>query len=126
MEDYLTYYEGKRVLVTGGAGAIGSNLVKKLVELDAFVLVLDDLSSGYSWNLPQNAKNMLFIKGDVADDVDLKRVFNEEPKVIFHLAAFFANQNSVDYPEKDLRSNGFGILKLLESLKQMRVVLLTI
>lgn len=117
MDDYLKYYKDKKILVTGGAGAIGSNLVKKLVELDAFVIVLDDLSSGYLWNLPQNSKNMLFIKGDVADDIDLKRVFNEEPEVIFHLAAFFANQNSVDYPEKDLRTNGLGILKLLQYCK---------
>ncbi len=114
MDDYLLYYKSKKVLVTGGAGAIGSNLVKKLVKLDAFVFVLDDLTSGYTWNLPQDAKNMLFIKGDVADDGDLKRIFNEEPEIIFHLAAFFANQNSVDYPEKDLRTNGFGILKMLE------------
>ena len=114
MEEYLSYYKDKKVLVTGGAGAIGSNLVKKLVELDTFVIVLDNLSSGYKWNLPQNAGNMLFIEGDMAEDIDLKRVFNEEPDLIFHLAAFFANQNSVDYPEKDLRTNGLGILKLLE------------
>lgn len=117
MNSYLEYYKHKRVLVTGGAGAIGSNLVKKLIELDAVIFVLDDLSSGYLWNLPQNAKNMLFIKGDITEDIDLKRVFNEELEIIFHLAAFFANQNSVDYPEKDLRTNGLGILKLLEYCK---------
>jgi nucleoside-diphosphate-sugar epimerase len=50
----------------------------------------------------------------VANDIDLKRVFNEKPAVIFHLAAFFANQNSIDYPEKDLRTNGLGMLKMLE------------
>lgn len=117
MEKYLEYYEGKRVIVTGGAGAVGSNLTKKLLSLKAFVIVIDDLSSGYEWNLPQDDKNLLFIKGDIANDVDLKRVFNEEPELIFHLAAFFANQNSVDYPEKDLRTNGFGTLKLLEYAK---------
>lgn len=112
--DYLSYYKGKRVLVTGGAGAVGSNLVKKLVELGSFVVVIDNLSSGYTWLLPQDSSNLLFIKGDITNDIDLKRVFNEEPEVIFHLAAFFANQNSVDYPEKDLMVNGLGILKLLE------------
>ena len=44
----------------------------------------------------------------------LKRVFNEAPTHIYHLAAFFANQNSVDYPERDLHVNGMGTLKLLE------------
>lgn len=115
--DYLDYYKGKRVLVTGGAGAVGSNLVRRLVELGAFVIVLDNLSSGYAWLLPQDAPNLLFVEGDVTNDVDLKRVFNEEPHVVFHLAAFFANQNSVDYPEKDLIVNGLGTLKLLEYCK---------
>lgn len=117
MVDYLNYYSDKRVLVTGGAGAVGSQLTKKLIELGAFVIVIDNLSSGYTWNLPQDTKNLLFVEGDITSDIDLKRVFGEEPKIIFHLAAFFANQNSVDYPEKDLWTNGFGTLKLLEYAK---------
>ncbi|WP_371803609.1 NAD-dependent epimerase/dehydratase family protein [Candidatus Lokiarchaeum ossiferum] len=114
MEEYLNYYKNKRIIVTGGAGAIGSNLIRKLLEIEAFVIVVDDLSSGYKWNLPQNSPNMLFIQGDISDDIILKRLFNEKPDLVFHLAAFFANQNSVDYPEKDLTTNGFGTLKLLE------------
>ncbi|UYP48025.1 GDP-L-fucose synthase [Candidatus Lokiarchaeum ossiferum] len=114
MEEYLKHYSSKRIIVTGGAGAIGSNLIRKLLELDAFVIVVDDLSSGYKWNLPQDSQNMLFIEGDISDDIILKRLFNEKPDMLFHLAAFFANQNSVDYPEKDLNTNGFGTLKLLE------------
>ncbi|MFX1255212.1 MAG: NAD-dependent epimerase/dehydratase family protein [Promethearchaeota archaeon] len=113
MEEYLSYYKDKRILVTGGAGAVGSRLVRELLKVNAFVIVLDNLSSGYEWNLPDDP-SLLFVKGDVVNDIDLKRVFNEEPDLIFHLAAFFANQNSVDYPEKDLMTNGFGTLKLLE------------
>ena len=113
MEKYLEHYKGKNVLITGGAGSIGSNLVRKLLKLNSFVIVLDNLSSGYTWNLPQN-NNMLFVKGDVTNDVDLKRVFSERPDIVFHLAAFFANQNSVDYPENDLKTNGLGTLKLME------------
>jgi len=48
MEKYLEQYKGKNVLVTGGAGAIGSRLVRKLLELNSFVIVLDNLSSGYT------------------------------------------------------------------------------
>lgn len=114
MSKYLDAYEGKKVLITGGAGAIGSQLTRKLLDLGATVIVLDNLSSGYEWSLPGDADNLLFIQGDVANDIDLKRVFSEELDIIFHLAAFFANQNSIDYPEKDLRTNGLGILKLLE------------
>jgi nucleoside-diphosphate-sugar epimerase len=117
MEEYLEYYNGKRVIVTGGAGSVGSNLVRKLISLNAFVIVIDDLSSGYEWNLPQKATNLLFIKGDISNDIDLKRIFGEDPNLVFHLAAFFANQNSVDYPERDLQTNGFGTLKLLEYAK---------
>lgn len=114
MENYKKYYKGKTILVTGGAGAIGSNLVRELAEADAeLVIILDNLSSSYAWNIP-SMSNVMFVKGDVTNDVDLKRVFKEEPEVVFHLAAFFANQNSVDFPEKDLETNGLGILKLLE------------
>ena len=113
MDKYLSYYEGKKVLVTGGAGAIGSRLIRRLLELKSFVIVLDNLSSGYIWNLP-DSNELLFVKEDITNDVDLKRVFNEKPDLVFHLAAFFANQNSVDYPERDLHTNGLGTLKLLE------------
>jgi len=113
-EEYLSAYKDEVVLVTGGAGAIGTNFCAALSDADAkMVIVLDDLSSGYTWNIPQR-KNIMFVKGCVTDDIYLKRVFFEQPKYVFHLAAFFANQNSVDYPEKDINVNGLGTLKLLE------------
>ena len=113
-KEYLNHYKDEIVLVTGGAGAIGSNLVRSLSDTQArLILILDDLSSGYTWNIPRKP-NILFVRGSVTDDVVLKRVFFEQPKYVFHLAAFFANQNSVDYPEKDLEVNGQGTLKLLE------------
>ncbi len=114
MTEYQDYYQGKVVLVTGGAGAIGSNLTAALARAGAkCVIILDNLSSSCTWNIP-SLGNVMFVRGDVADDVTLKRVFFERPHVIFHLAAFFANQNSVDYPEKDLATNGMGTLKLLQ------------
>ena len=108
-------YEGKVVLVTGGAGAIGSSLCRKLADLGAKVIILDNLSSAYKWNIP-NAKNIVFVKGSVLDDEMLKRVFKfkEKPDYVFHLAAHFANQNSVDNPETDLMVNGLGTLKVLQ------------
>lgn len=107
-------YDGETILVTGGAGCIGSNLCKTLAELHAHkVIILDNLSSAYEWNIPQ-ADNVEFVKGDILNDEDLKRVFKEKPSYVFHLAAHFANQNSVDSPETDLMVNGLGILKTLE------------
>ena len=113
MEEYKQFYKGKTVLVTGGAGAIGSNLIRELAELGAHVIVVDDLSSGQIWNVPSVA-NVLFVKGSILDEVILKRVFFERPQIVFHLAAFFANQNSVDHPERDLMVNGMGTLRMLE------------
>lgn len=111
--DYLSFYKDKTILVTGGAGAIGSNLCRRLAELGAKVIILDDLSSGVSWNVP-SLPGVLFIEGDILDEVKLKRIFFERPQIVFHLAAFFANQNSVDHPERYLLVNGMGTLRLLE------------
>jgi nucleoside-diphosphate-sugar epimerase len=106
-------YQGKTVLVTGGAGCVGSNLTRKLAELAEKVIILDNLSSAYEWNIPP-ADNIQFVEGDILNDEELKRVFKEQPDMVFHLAAHFANQNSVDNPEKDLMVNGIGILKVLQ------------
>jgi len=113
MDNYLEHYQGRSVLVTGGAGAIGSNLTRRLTELGAQVVILDDLSSSERWNVP-SLPGILFVEGDILDEVKLKRVFFERPRMVFHLAAFFANQNSVDHPERDLMVNGMGTLRLLE------------
>ncbi len=113
MTSYKDSYKGRTVLVTGGAGAIGSNLTRTLAELGAQVIILDDLSSAERWNVP-SLPGVMFVEGDVLDEIKLKRVFFDRPSVIFHLAAFFANQNSLDHPEKDLMVNGMGTLRLLE------------
>jgi UDP-glucose 4-epimerase len=114
MKDIYNAYKDKTVLVTGGAGSIGGNLSRKLIELGVRkVVILDDLSSAYEWNIPK-ASNVTFIKGSILDDAILRRSFKEKPDMVFHLAAHFANQNSVDNPEKDLMVNGLGILKVLE------------
>lgn len=101
----------KVVLVTGGAGTIGCNLAVALLDQDCKVIVVDDLSSGQRGNVPTKAT---FIEGSIMDDNILEKAFSHEPKIIFHLAANFANKNSVDHPEKDLLVNGIGTLKVLE------------
>jgi UDP-glucose 4-epimerase len=110
----LDSFNGKTVLVTGGAGAIGSNLVRTLCNLETKkIIIIDDLSSSYEWNIPKNPK-IAFIEGSVLDDEKLKWAFKDKPQIVYHLAAHFANQNSVDNPETDLMVNGMGTLKVLE------------
>lgn len=107
-------YKGKNILITGGAGCIGSNLTRALVRAEAAsIVVLDDLSAAERWNVPL-APNVVFVEGSILDEEVLKRVFSARLDFVFHLAAHFANQNSVDSPETDLMVNGLGVLKLLE------------
>lgn len=108
-------YRGKNILVTGGAGAIGSNLVSALASMEVNkVIILDDLSSSAEWLVP-TGPNIEFVKGDILNEQDLRRVFFHRPSIVFHLAALFANQNSVDHPETDLLVNGMGTLRVLQS-----------
>ncbi len=114
MREYLSAYKGKKVLITGGAGCVGSNLTRVLIKAGAArIIVLDDLSAAARWNIPA-APAVLFIQGSILDEEVLKRAFAGRPDFVFHLAAHFANQNSVDNPETDQLVNGLGTLKVLE------------
>ena len=114
MKEYLSDYKGKNILITGGAGCIGSNLTRALIEAEAArITVLDDLSAAEKWNVPA-APGVAFVEGSILDEEVLKRVFTRKIDYVFHLAAHFANQNSVDHPETDLMVNGIGTLKVLE------------
>jgi len=98
-------------VVTGGAGAIGSRLIRRLLVQGAErVLVIDDLSSGYRWLLPEDPRVQL-VEQDVAMLADGRPRI--ETPTVFHLAAFFANQNSVEHPFDDLHTNGEGTLAAL-------------
>jgi UDP-glucose 4-epimerase len=113
-EKILQDYTGKRVLITGGSGCIGSNLVRALAKAKAKpVTVLDDFSSSPRWNL-LNHPEVKLVDGSILREENLKCAFSEKPQFVFHLAAHFANQNSVDHPETDLMVNGLGTLKVLQ------------
>ncbi|MDO8688294.1 MAG: NAD-dependent epimerase/dehydratase family protein, partial [Dehalococcoidales bacterium] len=92
MKQYSSDYKGKNILITGGAGCVGSNLTRALIEAEAAkIIVLDDLSAAEKWNIPV-APNVLFIQGSILDEETLKRAFSARPDFVFHLAAHFANQ----------------------------------
>jgi UDP-glucose 4-epimerase len=114
MKDYLSEYQGKNILVTGGAGCVGSNLTRALIQAAAAkITVLDDLSAAEKWNIPVSP-DVVFIEGSILDEEMVKRAFSLKPDFVFHLAAHFANQNSVDNPETDLMVNGLGTLNILQ------------
>jgi UDP-glucose 4-epimerase len=113
-ENILQNYTGKRILISGGAGCIGSNLVRALVKAKAEkIVVVDDFSAAPIWNVP-NHPEISLVNGSILVEENLKRAFSHKPQYVFHLAAHFANQNSVDHPETDLMVNGLGTLKMLQ------------
>ncbi len=119
--EFLKEYKKKKILITGGAGCIGSNLVSALAHLDAGkVTIIDDLSSSAEWNIPK-VPNLTFVKGSILNEALLKEVFSEGPDYVFHLAALFANQNSIEHPHEDLMVNGLGTLRILEQSHKARV-----
>jgi len=107
-----------RFLITGGAGFIGSNLAARLHSAMHEVVILDDLSSGYEHEILSEVE---FIKGSITNDDDLKKCFETLPDYVIHLAALFANQNSVDHPELDLSVNGMGTIKVFDFCRKYNV-----
>ena len=104
----------KRILVTGGAGYIGSVVVAQLLQRGHEVIVLDDLSNGHRGAVPVSAT---FIQGDIADRALLDRIFSEtKPEAVIHLAAFIEAGESMKHPEKFFRNNAASALTLLETV----------
>ena len=103
-----------KVLVTGGAGFIGSNLIRVLLKNDYDVVSLDDYSSGRRGNELKGAK---YIKKDITEIGSLDTDFD----LCFHLAAQSRVQPSFDNPEESFRINVFGTSKVLEWAKDNKI-----
>lgn len=108
-----------KVLVTGGAGFIGSNLVKHLLRQGNSVTVLDSLLSGHRSNLDP-FPNVRFIEGDVRDKIKVKDAI-QGAEVVFHLAASVGNKRSIDLPFDDAEINVMGTLNILEEARKAGV-----
>jgi nucleoside-diphosphate-sugar epimerase len=103
--------KGRKVLVTGGAGFIGSHIVDKLVNLEAKVVVLDNLCAGNIDNLKHNLDKIKFIEKDLTDDSALEEAL-EGVELISHQAALRSVPKSVDNPLDYHKVNVTGSLKL--------------
>jgi UDP-glucose 4-epimerase len=119
MEQELNRLKGKNILVTGGAGFIGSNLVDQL-SAENRVIVLDNLSSGSLSNLEKSRGRITLVKGDIRDKGLLKDLV-AEVEFVFHLAANVGNVKSIEDPAFDMEVNVKGTLNLLEACLNSRI-----
>jgi len=115
---------GRRVLVTGAAGFIGSHLVDRLVEEGAEVVAIDNLKDGNLSNLAESMDKIEFHKVDIRNFESLKEVM-DRVEIVFHLAANANVPYSVDNPKYDFETNALGtfnVLKLSLDLDVEKVV----
>ena len=113
-------YRGKKVLVTGGLGFIGSSVALRLVELGAAVAIVDnvDPTSGANYfNIEPAKKQLEIIEGDTAD-LDLMRRLVRGRTHIFNLAGHVSHLESMEDPFSDLRMNALGPLTVLEACRK--------
>ena len=109
-----------KILVTGGAGFIGSHLVEKLVHAGHTVRVLDNLSTGKYINLAAVSGAIDLILGDIRDKATVAACMKRIDAVV-HLAAVASVQASIDNPLAAHQTNFDGTLNLLETARQMGV-----
>ena len=112
----------KKVIVTGGLGFIGSNLIKILLKKKYFVINIDKVtysSNFYNVNAFSKNKNYKFLKVDINNEKKILQILKKyKPKAIFNLAAETHVDRSIDEPENFIKSNIFGVFKLLQSFKK--------
>ncbi|HMU56122.1 MAG TPA: NAD-dependent epimerase/dehydratase family protein [Nitrospira sp.] len=108
-----------RCLVVGGAGFVGSNLVRLLLEHGCRdVVVVDNFLSAERVNVPDDRRIQL-VEGSIADDAVLK-ILGDEFEYMFHLATYHGNQSSIANPLEDHANNLITTLKLCEHVKRFR------
>jgi len=115
-----TFYQGRQVCVTGGAGFIGGHLIDALVSLGASISVIDDLSNSNLENLAplieMEPDRIRFVHGSILDDAALQDAC-EGAKTVFHLAALGSVPKSVEEPQRTWSVNTTGTLRVLEAAR---------
>ncbi|HOK37821.1 MAG: SDR family oxidoreductase [Bacteroidales bacterium] len=116
------FLTGKKILVTGGAGFIGSNLVERLLELNNNVVCLDNLSTGKMKNLKEllSKPDFKFIHGDIRDLKTCKDAC-EDIEIVFHQAALGSVPRSINDPITTNSTNIDGFLNMLVAAKDAKV-----
>ena len=125
--------EGKRILITGSAGFIGSNLVKRLLQdlKNATIIGIDNLNDYYDVSLKESRLNELeelnsqfstsnfqFVKGDIADKATIDNIFEQyKPQIVVNLAAQAGVRYSITNPDAYIMSNMMGFYNILEACR---------
>lgn len=109
--------KSQHVLVTGGAGFIGSHTVDALLASGRQVTVLDNLSSGKILNLPMTHPDLNFVEGDVLEYPLLVDLLHDVDAVL-HLAAIASVPRSIEYPAYTLQVNTLGLLHVLQAVRE--------
>lgn len=131
MSEYNVTLEGKVVLVTGAAGFIGSNLVRRLLEevRDIKVVGIDNMNDYYDVRIKEERlaglnrhENFIFIKGDISDRQTIDGLFAEyRPAVVVNLAAQAGVRYSITNPDAYVSSNLIGFYNVLEACRYHEV-----
>lgn len=111
-------WDMNKILVTGGAGFIGSYIVKKLTAMGHNVVIVDDLSSGSAENVEKGCK---FYKADITDSCLLEIFEAEQPDYVLHEAAQSSVGKSIENPIFDANTNIIGTINVLECCRKTRV-----
>lgn len=118
-----------RVLITGGAGLVGSHIAEYYAKRDERVIVLDNLmrsqlfgydkkSVEYNWHWLERFPNIQLIKGDVRNEEDVRRAIGQGVDVVIHTAGQPGVPLSIRIPKEDFNINAFGTLNVLECVRQ--------
>lgn len=103
-----------KILVTGGAGFIGSHLVDYLISLNHYVCIVDNLSTGRLQNVNKKAS---FYQMDIADPKLIELFLDKRPEIVYHLAAQISVPESIKDPLTDAQTNITGTLNLLDACR---------
>ena len=110
-----------QIIVTGGAGFVGTNLCKKLIELGHEVTSIDNYSTGKKEN---HIKGVRYEDFDIRKVYDYKWVYNQHPDIIFHMAAIARIQPSFKQPKKYFTTNANGTLEIVDYCAKNNVPLI--
>jgi len=112
------HIDGTKVLVTGGAGFIGSHVCSQLIDNGADVQVFDNFFRGVQANISKKAE---LIEGDIIDDADMEKIGQANPDVILHLAAIHYVPYCTENPQEAYETNVLGTRKVLNEARRADV-----